>query len=123
MAYVRRTIPEGAVVANVDAGVVSGCTGPDEPVWIYEVTLSDPDLYPILHFQDPNQPAEVTGYHIRRTDDPGLPKETWPLVATNVVDMDEATPNIQWTDTSGDGGDWYYQVTAYHSVCDVEGPF
>jgi len=121
VAYVRRTIPEGAVVANVDAGVVSGCTGPDEPVWIYQVELVDPEI--ILHFQDPNQPADVTGYNVYRSDDPGLPKESWPLVASNVVDMDEGTPNIQWTDASGDPGDWYYLVAAYSSICDEEGPF
>jgi len=117
------TLGDGEILAEIDCGLLAGCAGPDEPVWIYEVTLSVPEGYPILHFQDPNQPADVTGYHIRRTDDPGLPKDSWPLVATNVVDMDAGTPNIQWTDTSGDGGDWYYQVTAYHSVCDVEGPF
>jgi len=44
-------------------------------------------------------------------------------VASNVVDMDGATANIQWTDTSGDPGDWYYHVTAVSSVCSAEGPF
>jgi hypothetical protein len=102
------------------------CIVPDEPVWIYQVTLSVPDGYPILHFQDPNQPGERTGYHIRRNDDPVPPKSTWPLVASNIVDMDAGTPNIQWTDTSGDvppSGTWYYQVTAYNGICAAEGPF
>jgi hypothetical protein len=102
------------------------CTPPDERVWIYQVTLSVPEGFPILHVQDPNQPGERTGYHVRRSDDPAPPKSTWPLVATNVVDMDAGTPNIQWTDTSGDvppSGTWYYQVTAFNAACSAEGPF
>ena len=102
------------------------CYAPDEPVWLYQVTLSVPDNHPILHFQDPNQPGDVTGYHVRRSDDPAPAKESWPLVATNVVDMDESTPNLQWTDSSGDvppSGTWYYQVTAYNGGCGAEGPF
>jgi hypothetical protein len=51
----------------------------------------------------------------------------WPLIATNIVDMDQGTPNNQWTDTSGDdpgpGNIWYYQVTAYNANCAIEGPF
>ena len=41
------------------------------------------------------------------------------------VDMDEATPNKQWVDTSGDippSGIWYYQITAYNHRCPAEGP-
>jgi len=117
------TLAEAEAADRYDAGLLAGCAGPDEPVWIYQVTLSDPEEYPILHFQDPNQPSEVTGYNIYRSDDPGLPMATWPMVASNVVDMDADTANIQWTDQSGDPGDWCYQVTAFHSGCDVEGPF
>jgi len=42
---------------------------------------------------------------------------------------DEATPNKQWVDTSGDvspSGIWYFQVTAYNNRCPAqtaEGPF
>lgn len=103
------------------------CYPPDEPIWIYAVTQSVPDAFLILHFQDPNQPSQRTGYHVRRNIDPGAPENTWPLVATNIVDMDQATPNNQWTDTSGDdpgpGNVWYYQVTAYNGNCSAEGPF
>ena len=123
------SLVDGLDPTRWDAGMIYGisCEAPDEPVWIYLVTLSDPDGYPILNFQDPNQPTQRTGYHIRRSDDPSvIPKTNWPLVATNVVDMDEATSNIQWTDTSGDvpgSGTWYYLVTAYNAYCPAEGPF
>ena len=103
------------------------CFPPDEPIWIYQVTTStDGNNYPILHFQDPNQPDQVTGYHIRRSDNSSLPKANWPLVATNITDMDAGTANIQWTDATGDvppSGTWYYQVTAYNAQCGTEGPF
>lgn len=36
-----------------------------------------------------------------------------PLIASDIIDMDEATPNKQWVDTSGDvspTGIWYYQT-------------
>lgn len=54
---------------------------------------------------------------------PGLPKNTWPLVGSNVGDMDLGTPNYQYTDFIGATGTWYYQVTAYNGNCGVEGPF
>jgi hypothetical protein len=46
-------------------------------------------------------------------------------VASDVIDMDAGTVNKQWTDTSGDvspSGIWYYEVLAYNSACDAEGP-
>ena len=97
----------------------------DEACYLYNLTV-DGNNHVVLHIQDPNQPTQRTGYHIRRSDDAAPPKSTWPIVATNVVDMDEGTPNIQWTDTSGDApgsGTWYYQVTAYNAYCPAEGPF
>ncbi len=108
-----------------DAGM-HDCWAPDEAVWLYEVGVTnDGNDYPVLNFQDPNQPDQVTGYNIYRSDDAGLPPAEWPLVASDVVDMDEATPNKQWVDTSGDvppSGIWYYQVTAANHRCPAEGP-
>jgi hypothetical protein len=115
-----------------DAGMVptAACMPPDEPVYIYTMTLTDDgNNYPVLHFMDPNQPDAITGYHVYRSSDPVPLPDTWPLVATDIIDMDEATPNKQWVDTSGDvspTGSWYYQVTAYNHRCpaqDAEGPF
>jgi hypothetical protein len=117
------SVGEGQARTDIDAGLVAGCPAPDEPVWIYLVTKSVPDDYPILHFQDPNQPADVTGYNIYRVDNPSRPHNEWTLVGSNVVDMDEATPNKQWTDTSGASGNWYYEVAAYGSICSNEGPW
>ena len=121
------TLSAGENLTSLDAGLVVGCSGPDEPVYIYTMTVTDDgNDYPVLHFMDPNQPADVTGYNLYRSDDPGLPQGSWPMVASNVIDMDEATPNKQWVDTSGDvapGGTWYYQVAAYSSICIEEGPW
>jgi len=109
-----------------DAGL-RDCVPPDERIFISMVTLSGGGTnYPILHYQDPNQPGQVTGYNVYRSTNKSLPPASWPLVASNVIDMDEATPNKQWVDSSGDvppGGIWYYQVTAYNSQCGAQGPF
>ena len=106
------------------------CTPPDEAVYLYAVTLStDGNDYPVLNFQDPNQPDAVTGYNIYRSSDAGLPHGQWPRLADDVIDMDEAEPNKQWTDTSGDvspTGSWFYQVAPYNHDCPsdtAEGPW
>jgi hypothetical protein len=96
------------------------CIAPDKPVYIYGVRR-DSNNWAILDFQDPNQSNQVTGYNVYRSSSPGAPWP-WPLVGSNVRDMDEATPNIQWVDLSGDAGSWYYQVNAYNAVCGAEGP-
>jgi hypothetical protein len=115
-----------------DAGVITSapCTAPDEPIYLYVVTMStDGNDYPILNFQDANQPTQITGYNVYRSSDSVPPPSTWPLVASDVIDMDEATPNKQWVDISGDvspSGIWYFQVTAYNNRCPAqtaEGPF
>jgi len=115
---------EGTAVTSADAGLVPGCPAPDETIWIYEVSPGpEPDNFPVLNFQDPNQPAQRTGYNVYRSSDPGLPHESWPLLGSNIVDMDESSSNLQYTDSSGDTGDWYYQVAAYSEACDAEGPW
>lgn len=126
-------LTDGLDPARWDCGMVSGalCVPPDERVWIYQVTLSDPEGFPILNFMDPNQANQVTGYNIYRTHDSSLPHGEWTLVASNVRDMDEATPNKQWVDISGDDPPpgytvWYYQVAAFSSHCPpetAEGPW
>ena len=96
---------------------------PDEPIYLYNMRLStDGNDYPILDFMDFNQPEQVTGYNVYRSSDAGLDPGLWPLVASNIIDGDESTPNKQWVDTSGDdppGGIWYYDVAAYNSACDA----
>jgi hypothetical protein len=106
------------------------CTPPDEPVYVYAVTLTaDGNAYPVLHFQDPNQPGDVTGYDVYRSSDPGLPPGLWTAMAVDATDMDPSEPNRQWIDTSGDvspTGSWYYQVAAYNHRCPAataEGPW
>ncbi|RMG44335.1 MAG: hypothetical protein D6718_10260 [Acidobacteria bacterium] len=100
------------------------CLAPDEEVYIYSQTI-DANGNNVLHFQDPNQPDQVTGYNVYRSSDASLPPDQWPLIASNVTDMDEAEPNIQWVDSTGDTsptGIWYYEIAAYNAICDAEGP-
>jgi uncharacterized repeat protein (TIGR01451 family) len=119
----------GAADATIwDAGMVPSipCVEPDETVYLYSVTLTtDGNSYPILNFMDSNQPDQVTGYNVYRSSDAGLPPGDWPLVASDVIDMDEATSNKQWIDTTGDTsptGIWFYSVSAYNHRCPAEGP-
>jgi len=109
-----------AVIA--DAGLVTGCVAPDQPVWISGGTKSETGC-PVLTFTDPNPPARRTGYSVRRGDDPSTDEASWPLLGDNVTDMDSLTPGYQWTDATGPPGTWYYQITAYHALCGLEGPF
>jgi hypothetical protein len=106
---------------ETDLRRVHPCVLPDEACWLYSVVKSGTDY--TLNWQDPNQPDQRTGWNIRRSNDPGLAKDTWLLIGTNVVDMDAGTPNYQYTDFTGDAGDWYYQVTTYNANCPAEGPF
>ncbi|NMC00358.1 MAG: hypothetical protein GYA35_08785, partial [Thermoanaerobaculaceae bacterium] len=103
----------------------SQCIPPDEPCWLYLVTKDGTNY--TLNWQDPNQTNQRTGWNIRRSNNASLPKDTWPLVGSNVVDMDQGTANYQWTDHSGDDPSpssiWYYQVTTYNNNCPAEGPF
>ena len=90
------------------------------------VTASLPDRFPILRIVDPNSSASVSGYHIRRNGDASAALGSWPLLGTNVVDMDAGTAGIQWTDSTGDvapSGIWFYEATAYQESCPAEGPF
>ncbi|HUD70721.1 MAG TPA: SdrD B-like domain-containing protein, partial [Dongiaceae bacterium] len=110
-----------------DAGFFASCLPPDKAIFINRVTLTtDGNQNPIVHFQDSNLLSQVTGYNVHRSSSRFPPPSNWPLVASNVLDMDAVTPNNQWVDTSGDvapGGIWYYQVTAFNSRCPAEGPF
>ena len=59
----------------------------------------------------------------RRCGAIGAPTGPWVLLGSNVVDMDEGTPNIQYVDQTGDvGGPWYYEVAAWNGACGEEGP-
>jgi hypothetical protein len=115
---------EGSVNIEVDAGLV--CDGPDQALSLMTVTLSsDGNEYPTLHFQDPNDPGVVTGYNIYRSSDASLPVSSWSLLGSDVTDEDGLTPDIQWTDTTGDvapTGIWFYVVRAVNSLCGGESP-
>ncbi len=124
------TLGGGPDPTRWDAGMIQSCIPPDEPIFISGMRLTtDGNDYPILDFQDPNQPSQITGYDVFRSSDASLDPATWPKVASDVIDMDEATPNKQWVDTSGDvspTGIWFYQVTAFNGRCPAgtgEGPF
>jgi hypothetical protein len=112
--------------ARWDAGMVPECLGPDEPVYLSEVSLtSDGNEFPVLTFLDANQGGQVTGYNVYRSSDAAAPPASWPLIGADVADQDPATPNKQWVDDTGDvspTGLWFYQVAAYNSNCSAEGP-
>jgi len=96
------------------------CVAPDEEIYITMVTL-DMNGNPVLHYQDANQPSDVTGYNIYRSSNPIGP---WTMIASDVVDMDEATPDKQYVDSTADVGEiFYYKIAAYNNVCSLEGPF
>jgi uncharacterized repeat protein (TIGR01451 family) len=109
-----------------DAGMIPNCVVPDETIYISGMTTTDDgNDYPVIHFQDPNQPSQTTGYNVYRSSDAATPPGEWPLVASDIVDMDEEEPDRQWVDSTGDvspTGVWFYQVTAYNSRCPAEGP-
>jgi hypothetical protein len=125
------TVANGSLetdLRSTSATAPPACMVPDEPCWIYLETKSVPANYPIIHWQDWNQLDQRTGWNVRRSNDPAPPKNSWPVVAGNILDGDAGTPNNQWTDISGDVpgppyNTWYYQVTAYNSYCPAEGPF
>jgi len=76
---------------------------------------------PVLHYMDPNQPSDVTGYDICRASSPMGP---WTVIGSNVVDMDQETANNQSVDQTGDvGSPWYYKIAAFNGACGVEGPW
>jgi hypothetical protein len=96
------------------------CIAPDEEVYITTVTL-DGNGKPVLHYQDPNQPSDVTGYNIYRATAPEGP---WTMIGSNVVDMDEGTPDNQYVDQTGDvGGPYYYEIAPWNEACNAEGPY
>ena len=96
------------------------CSAPDEELYITTMTI-DGNGNPVIHYQDPNQPADVTGYNVYRA---GAPMGPWVLLGSNVVDMDEGTPDNQYVDQTGDvGGPWFYEVAAWNDACSVEGPY
>jgi hypothetical protein len=101
------------------------CNAPTLPVSIgARPVLGTPNL--ILDITDPNSTSQVTGYNVYRANQPQPPPSPWTLLGANVVDNDPATPNVQWTDTSGAtpalGAVFYYQVTAFNQGCGSEGP-
>jgi hypothetical protein len=70
------------------------CLTPDEEVYISTLSI-DGNGKPVIHYQDPNQPSEVTGYNIYRASAPMGP-----------------------FDLLG-----YYEVASFNAVCSAEGPY
>lgn len=114
-------------ILNWDVGLIPDCVPPDEAVFISDMAVTDDgNAFPILTFLDPNQPSQITGYNVYRSETPQGPAGAWPLVASDVIDQDEATANKQWIDSTGDissTGIYYYRITAYNHRCPAEGPF
>jgi hypothetical protein len=77
-------------------------------------------------FTDPNPSGQVTGYKVYRSSQPQPPPAPWTLLGSDVADNDPVAPNIQWADptaaTPAVGGVFYYQITAFNHICNLEGP-
>jgi hypothetical protein len=116
----RVTVPE--TTSHVDAGLICP-TRPLQQAYINGLAKAAGTGNPVLNVQPTSEPARATGFNIYRSADPALPKSGWPRVGLNIQDADPGTAGIQWTDSAGDPGDWYYQVTDYGSLCDLDGPF
>jgi hypothetical protein len=109
-----------ADLVSTSAPTPPPCVKPDEEIYISMVRL-DANNKPVLTYMDPNQPSAVTGYNIYRSSSPTGP---WTMIGSNVVDMDQGTPNYQYVDQTGDvGSPWYYKVAAWNGACGVEGPW
>ena len=109
-----------ADVYSTSQPVPPPCIAPDEETYIENVTL-DINGKPVLHYLDANQPSDVTGFNIYRASSPVGP---WTMIGSNVVDMDEGTPNNQYVDQTGDvGGPWYYKIAPFNGACGAEGPW
>ena len=79
----------------------------------------------MFHFVDTNPPGFVSGYNVYRSSDASVAPALWSLLASDVIDMDEAVAENQWADISGDippADIWYYTITAFNSRCPAEGP-
>ena len=109
-----------------DAGTIPACIVPDQPITISLVELTtDANDFPIIHFVDPNPAFHITGYNVYRTANASLAPGAWTLVASDVIDMDEATAGNKWVDSSGmlsPSGVFYYQIVSFNSRCPAEGP-
>lgn len=126
---VNATLTDNQAVGLILNDDTTACLAPDEKLFLYSVTLTpDANHYAVLNFMDPNQPTQITGYNVYRTDNASLSHNLWEKIASNVIDEDEATPNKQYVDqrsneTPPSGPVWYYEVVAYNSVCGGEGPW
>ena len=84
-------------------------------VYIHGAGLSDDDRV-ILDFQSGTIP-----YRVYRSSDAALDRSLWPIVDSNVVDMDPVEPDLQWVEPSNDVspiGIWYYQIVPDDANCD-----
>lgn len=98
----------------------SSCAAIPNEVYLYPSPTLDANGNVVLHIQDPNQLPLVTGYNVYRATAPGGP---FTLLAQDVKDMDEGTPNVQFTDVGSNvGGPYFYQVRAFNGTCGSEGP-
>jgi hypothetical protein len=116
-------IPYNYLIPNTDAGLIAGCPQPDQPLSLWKVAKSTAGGKTVLNFTDPNLPGRRTGYRVRRSADASLSMGSWPIIGDNITDQFPYAAGIQWEEGTALPGTWFYQVTAYHAVCDTEGPF
>jgi len=97
----------------------TACPAPTLPAYIY-MGRRDINNNAVFDVQDPNQPANRTGYNLYRSTSSTGP---FTLIAGNMVDMDSGTANVQLVDVnSSTGGPYYYQIRDVNGACGAEGP-
>ena len=100
-----------------DAGLVHDCPFPDAALLVTAVFVL-PDGDATFELSDPNDPARVTGYRARRSDEVPTSIAEWPIVGSDFDD-------IAWSDPAlpPPGVAWFYQFAAVNAACDAEGPW
>lgn len=112
-----------AIVAASTSVVAAqeSCLEPEKAVRIAGVRQLDTV---ILVIEDPNPAERVTGYNIYRSEDPSLPRDSWPLIAVDATALilNGETVLVDPTAQGQQPVIRYYYVTALNGPCGAQGP-
>jgi hypothetical protein len=104
----------------------TSCVPPDQPTFVEGTEASVVANLVAWTFQDLNQPEQVTGYNVYRSEDPSLDPALWDLLASDHPDEDLVQEDVQWAESAAPalaaGSGHYYRISAVNSLCPAEGP-